>query len=136
MSEEITVRTGRSLFGMYDRFAEGIKNFYIMSITRRNIAVIVERDGTCTSYLAKVDQRYQPVEFSRSVVTRKEDCEKIISILDKVARFSVPTTGALGYDLVIYTEKNDTKRLGTDQPGLQELVDELFKIDGVLKYWE
>lgn len=136
MGKEITVRVAHELFSMYEQFNQGIKNFYIMARNNKSVAVIVYNDGSCMSYLIHCDYLHQPVYFSMSEITGEINRTKVNELLDKVGMIKETGKHSLGYDLVIYSVEDQIKELSTCQAGLQKLVDELFQIDGVLKYWE
>lgn len=137
MRRHIIARFANNLFNMYDQFKEGRKNFYISPRGNREVAIIVQNDGRCLSYLAVTGPDYQPIEFSRYEITGKENCDKINELLNKIGSYPNFTSCALDDNVITYREGNKSLELATStQAGLQDLVDELFKIDGVPQYWQ
>ncbi|KAB2928166.1 MAG: hypothetical protein F9K24_22165 [Leptonema illini] len=120
------------LFSQYDQFRTGAKNLYLHPDppNASSIAVILENDGRCVSYSA-FEQDSKTTVFSRSEVTGAANLKKVMEIMDIVSKYEESKNDALGYDLLIYKEGNRRREFLTCQPGLQDLVADLMKTDGV-----
>lgn len=125
------------LFSQYDQFRTGEKNLYLHPdpANASHIAVIIEKDGRCVSYSA-FEQDNKPTIFATSEITGSANRKKILEIMDILSKYEKSGNDALGYDLIIYEEGSNYREFLTCQPGLQDLVADLMKIDGVLKYWD
>lgn len=139
MSKQEVARFANDLFSLCDNFKEGVKNIYIDANYKRKVAIVVESDGSCMSYLAVLGQGYDdhPVECSRSEITGKENCEMVNDLLDKIGKYPDFTSVSLDDIVITYREGNKSIDLATStQPGLKELMDELIQIEGVFDYRE
>ncbi|KAB2927566.1 MAG: hypothetical protein F9K24_22600 [Leptonema illini] len=130
-------RIADNLFSQYDQFRAGERNLYLHPdpANASHIAVIIEKDGRCVSYSAYKKDNKTTI-FARSEVTGSANRKKVLELMNIISKYEKTTNDALGYDLLIYREGSRRKEFLTCQPGLQDLVADLMKIDGVLKYWD